>query len=413
MSYLPQLNISDFDYNLPKDRIAIYPTDKRNFSKLLFYDINSRQIIHKYFNDVIDLIPINSLVLRNSTKVISARILMQKPSGGKCELLLIEPLLPYQDPALVMTTKNHCQWNCIIGGKNVNVGLKLKCITSNKYNFTATVVDRESNYGKIEFNWDGDSSFAEVIKEVGKIPLPPYIDRDTETIDHDRYQTVYANIDGSIAAPTAGLHFTNEIFDLMKIKGIKLSDIILHVGPGTFLPVSNDDIREHNMHEELAIITKSTILAIKYNIENFQNIVAVGTTSVRTIETLYWLGQQLSIDKNYDLNNFLFEQETPYFISSKYDLISPLESIQRIIDYLEINNLEYLSGKTKLFIVPGYKFKFVNGIITNFHLPKSTLLLLISAFIGGNDWINIYQNALENDYRFLSYGDSSFLFNNI
>lgn len=413
MSYLPQINISDFDYYLTKDKIALFPTEKRDLSKLLFYNINNDTILHKQFNDITNLIPKKSLLILNSTKVISARIFMKKPSGGKCEILLIEPLLPNQDPALIMSSKEKCVWKCMIGGRNIKIDMTLSLLIDNKFNFSAIILEKEHNYAKIEFNWDNIFSFSEVISEIGKIPLPPYIDRESNQIDKDRYQTIYANFDGSIAAPTAGLHFTDEILKKLEKNNINIQNIILHVGPGTFVPVSNDDIRLHTMHEELAIINKSTILAIKYNLENNHSIITVGTTSVRTIETLYWLGFQLYINNDFNLQNFYFEQDIPYFLSSKYNLITPLESINVILNYMSEKNLNIIYGKTKLFIVPSYKFQFINGIITNFHLPKSTLLLLISAFLDKNKWLEIYENALKNDYRFLSYGDSSFLLKEI
>lgn len=413
MSYLPQINISDFDYYLPKDKIALFPTEKRDLSKLLFYNINNDTILHKQFNDITNLIPQKSLLILNSTKVISARIFMKKPSGGKCEILLIEPLLPNHDPALIMSSKEKCVWKCMIGGRNIKIDMKLSLLIDNKFNFSAIILEKEQNYAKIEFNWDFSYSFSEVISEIGKIPLPPYIDRDSNQNDKDRYQTIYANFDGSIAAPTAGLHFTNDIIKKLENNNINIKNIILHVGPGTFVPVSNDDIRLHTMHDELAIINKSTILAIKYNLENNHSIIAVGTTSVRTIETLFWLGFQLYLNNDFNLQNFYFEQDIPYFLSSKYNLISPLKSINVILNYMSEKNLNMIYGKTKLFIVPTYKFQFINGIITNFHLPKSTLLLLISAFLDENKWLKIYENALKNDYRFLSYGDSSFLLKEI
>ncbi len=407
---LPDINLLDFDYILPKEKIAEYPLSDRASSKLLYCSTGINHLEHYKFSDITELIPQNSLLIFNSTKVICARLKMQKPSGGKCELLLVDTLLPSADPTIVMSTKGKCTWQCIIGGRHVNEGLILTTSETTDVNLKAHIRKREYNYGVVDFEWNEDISFSELISRIGDIPLPPYIERSTEISDLERYQTVYAHAEGSVAAPTAGLHFTNEIIQAIKLKGICTTEVVLHVGPGTFLPISGNNIAEHNMHDELAVVDKSSILSITENLQNKKNIIAVGTTSVRTLESLYWLGVKLIINKSYDSNNFNLDQNEPYQFADIAKPISAVESYSAIIRYLNSHNLSQFSFRTKLFIVPSYGFKVINGLITNYHLPKSTLILLVAAFTGKDMWRKIYNTALDSNYRFLSYGDSSFLF---
>ncbi|MDT3738275.1 MAG: S-adenosylmethionine:tRNA ribosyltransferase-isomerase [Candidatus Kapabacteria bacterium] len=409
-SNIPDIFLSDYDYLLPKDKIAEYPLPDRSDSKLLFADLSLGEIGHHIFKEITDFIPKDSHLILNSTKVISARLNMMKPSGGKCELLLIDPVEPSKDPAIVMSAYGKCKWNCMIGGRKVVPGLELRLSEQDKYDFKALVVSRYQNYGEIEFSWQTSSSFSEVLSNTGDIPLPPYIERNTEESDKERYQTVYADIDGSVAAPTAGLHFTPDILNIIKNNGTNISELILHVGPGTFLPISSDSVREHEMHDEMIVITKETVESIIGSLRLNKNIIAVGTTSVRSLESLYWAGLKYILGFTDKLDNFSLQQDEPYQLSDKSLNIPALDSFNEILKYMNENNLNYITGRTKLFIMPVYDFKTINGIITNFHLPKSTLILLVAAFTGKEMWRRIYNEAADNNYRFLSYGDSSFLF---
>lgn len=407
--FLPNINLSDFDYILPKNKIAEYPLSKRSDSKLLYANVVTNEIKHHKFIDIVDLAPKNSHFIFNSTKVISARLRMIKPSGGKCELLLVDAIAPSNDPAIVMNAKYKCSWQCMIGGRNVNENLILTMADDNEFGLVAKVLSRKSNYGEIQFTWSKNCSFSELISSLGDIPLPPYIERSTEENDKDRYQTIYANQEGSVAAPTAGLHFTNEILEDIRNRDLKVSELTLHVGPGTFLPISHDNVTKHDMHDELIIVNKSTILAIIDSLDSNRNIIAVGTTSVRTLETLYWIGLKIFYQLFDDTSTLFLEQNEPYKYADISQKVTSHLAYKSLYNYLEDKNLNNISCRTKLFIMPGYEFRLVNAIITNFHLPKSTLILLIAAFTGKGMWEEIYNSALDNNYRFLSYGDSSFL----
>lgn len=410
MSIFSNINLEDYNYHLPNDKIADFPRNNRLDSKLLYSDLSNQSISHYTFSSLNELIPQNSLLILNSTKVIMARLYMKKPSGGKIELLLIEPLSPSIDPAIIMSNHEKCIWKCMIGGKKVKEGLTLEYLNDNIYDFKAEVLKKYDNYGEIQFTWNEKYSFSQILTELGKLPLPPYLEREAEESDKYRYQTVYAKSDGSVAAPTAGLHFTEELINSMKFKGIKFSQLILHVGPGTFLPVSSDNLSNHIMHEERCIISQSTILAIYENLKFNRNIIAVGTTSVRTLETIYWIGLKKYYGLIDSIDDFELFQTEPYELTEKFDVVNPLIIFELVSEFMEQENLPYISGKTSLFIVPGYNFKIINGLITNYHLPKSTLVLLVAALTSHKHWKDIYNSALDNDYKFLSYGDSSFLF---
>ncbi len=401
---LHEISLEDFDYRLDKDRIAFYPTEKRTDSRLLYYNGIEDKIHHKNFEDITDLIPPNSLLILNKTKVIQARMHFKKPSGGLIELLLVEPIFPSNDPVITLANRKNCIWECIIGGRKVNEGLVLTCDLPN-LSIKAEVISREINTGRIGFSWDDDRTFSEIIDAFGSMPLPPYIDREAGDEDKIRYQTVFAKDDGSIAAPTAGLHFTNEILGRIGESGTKITEVTLHVGPGTFLPVESDDINDHKMHSEQIYVSLETVQAIIDVLKSGNKLICVGTTSLRTIESLYWYGLKLlrlGISK-FDID---VEQWEAY---TETDEISPLLVMEKIEEYMIGMKIERISGRTRILIMPGYKFKLVNGLITNFHLPKSTLVLLVAAFIGKIQWKKIYEEALREKYRFLSYGDSNFL----
>jgi S-adenosylmethionine:tRNA ribosyltransferase-isomerase len=407
--YINSICISDFDYDLPKNQIAEYPMPNREDSKLLFVESSTGNMEHYNFSNIPDLLPKDSLLVLNVTKVISARLFMKKSTGGNAELLCVDPIYPSVDPQITMQAKGSCRWKCIIGGRKLIPGSTLTLRDDNSNDILkALIINRDENTAEIEFNWSPvNISFSEILSLYGVIPLPPYIKRNIEETDKNRYQTVFADYDGSVAAPTAGLHFTPNILEQIKSKNITTAEVTLHVGPGTFQPVETDFISEHKMHEERIIISKSVLLKLISQLSDSNSnkkIIATGTTSLRTLESLYWLGAQLNENDN-NINLHL-SQWTPY--NFKTD-ITAQNALQNIVDHLTINNMHYFVASTSLFIVPGYEFKIAGGLITNFHLPKSTLLLLVSAFVGGELWKVIYKNALDNNFRFLSYGDSSLL----
>lgn len=391
---LPNININDFDYDLPEDRIAKYPLGNRSKSKLLVANSPANTISHHTFEDVVDILPENTSLYINKTKVISGRFYMVKETGGKAELLLIEPIEPSNDPQIALQATGTAVWKAIIGGKRIKVGTILEDINGQ---ITAEVIEKEKNEVKVRLNWER-GTFSELLLNSGVLPLPPYLNRESEEADKESYQTVFAKDDGSIAAPTAGLHFTEEILTKLKQKGIKIRELTLHVGPGTFLPVSADNVSEHKMHSEMFSINKSLLLDLKQDISEDRNIVCVGTTSIRTLESLFWAGNNIEEFGETSLVN----QWSPYVGGT---VLSTSESLTNLIN---ATKGDVLQGKTELIIVPGYEFKFTDGLFTNYHVPKSTLLLLVSAFVG-DMWTDIYKSALDNNYRFLSYGDSSLL----
>jgi len=398
---IKKIQIEDYFYDLPNEKIAKYPLKKREDSKLLIY--KSGRISHKHFYDIPEILSKNDLVIFNSTKVIQARLLFHKKTGAKIEIFCLEPYEP-ADYEQIFQTKTKCKWKCNVGNSKKWKSGKLSfdyLINGKNLTLFAERISTDNNSQIIEFTWENsDFSFAEILENAGKTPIPPYLNRSSEESDKIRYQTVYSKQRGSVAAPTAGLHFTENLIKKLQDKGIDTSELILHVGAGTFKPVKSKTIDEHEMHTEHFIVTEDLI---KKLIQNENHIVSVGTTSVRTLESLYWLGVKL--EKNKELKKFHIFQWEVYDLPDTLNVISALKNI---LAYLNQNNFEYLEASTQIIIVPGYQFKIVNMLITNFHQPKSTLLLLIAAFIG-NNWKKIYDYALNNKFRFLSYGDSSFL----
>lgn len=384
---------------MPDSRIAKYPLEKRDDSKLLIWE--NGNISENVFSSIVDYLPELSQLIFNNTKVIHARLLFRKETGAKIELFCLEPVAPADYQVAFQQTKQ-VTWRCMVGNakkwKNEILSRNV-IINHQKILFQAKKIGQTGNTFFVEFNWDSGISFAEIIVHAGILPIPPYLNRETEESDETTYQTVYAKIDGSVAAPTAGLHFTDEVFSNLSEKNISTQEITLHVGAGTFQPVKSEEISGHNMHHEKVIFPKSIIQKF---IQNPENIIAVGTTSVRSIESLYWLGLQL---ENNTFNSGFHEvkQWEPYENES---LVTVHKALQNLIDYLEKSNEEELQFSTQIIIVPGYEFKLIRGIITNFHQPQSTLLLLIAAFLG-EDWEKVYDYALNNNFRFLSYGDSN------
>ncbi|MEO9482088.1 MAG: S-adenosylmethionine:tRNA ribosyltransferase-isomerase [Ekhidna sp.] len=382
------LKLDDFLYELPDEQIAKHPSKNRADSKLLHY--NRGDISHHEFKDIESLIPDQSLLVFNDTKVIPARIIMHKESGARIEIFLLEPLQPSTVHEEVMNAENSCTWRCMIGNAK-----KWRPNTSLHLSSLSLEAVRSSN-DTVTFKWATGCSFSDLLTEIGKIPLPPYIDREIEEADQERYQTVYSKMKGAVAAPTAGLHFTNEIIDQITSRGIHTDYLTLHVSAGTFQPIKSENIADHPMHNEQIWLTVQNI----ENLLNAKKVIAVGTTSMRTIESLYWYGVRLLNNKSH----FYIDKNDPY-IFKPVDKQDALEAVHGHMKKLEKDKI---GGQTEIFIYPGYEFQLCDGLVTNYHLPGSTLILLIASFIG-EDWRKVYDEALANNYRFLSYGDSSLL----
>ncbi len=396
--------IDEFDYSLPDERIAKYPLPQRDSSKLLVY--KGGQITESRFSSIAKFLPENALLVYNNTRVIQARLEFFKSTGARIEVFCLEPLTP-ADYAQSLGATSECTWKCMVGNlKKWKDGPLSKAITvsGEKCTFTAELLQSEGNTHTVRFSWDNtEIHFADILESAGELPIPPYLHRKTEESDLTAYQTVYSKIKGSVAAPTAGLHFTDDVFESLKPKKIHIDEVTLHVGAGTFQPVKTRDIAEHHMHTEVISVHRSTIVSLQ---KNLGNIIAVGTTSVRTLESLYHLTPNSSPRGEGNVN-LKIGQWAPYENPKE---ISAFDALQNLIDYLDANNMDTLHAETQIMIKPGYNFQIVNGMITNFHQPKSTLLLLVSAFTKGK-WKQIYNYALANDFRFLSYGDSSLLMN--
>ncbi len=402
----PKIKISDFTYNLPDERIAKYPLEKRDDSKLLIFKDNS--ISERKFSNLSEILPEGSLMVFNNTKVVPARLLFKKLSGAVIEIFCLEPVEP-NDYALSFSSNAECSWNVVIGNakkwKDGDVYFLCDQTHSRAYglNLRAELIYKGDNNGSVvKFKWETGVSFSEVLDICGRIPIPPYLKRDTEALDLERYQTLYAKIKGSVAAPTAGLHFTENVLDDIDKKRISRENVCLHVGAGTFVPVKSEYIANHKMHTEPFSVTKAFLEKL-YGLQPSQKVIAVGTTSTRCLESLYYLGVQCIERGRPDA----VSQWEPYVDTYNYSLT---ESVKALLDYMEANNLDVLTARTAIIIVPAYSFKVVDILVTNFHQPQSTLLLLISAFTGGDNWRSIYNYALDNGFRFLSYGDSSVLF---
>lgn len=392
------LNQKDYDYELPEERIAKYPLERRDASKLLVY--RHGEISDARFADIADLLPEGALLVRNNTKVIRARLKFAKATGAVIEIFCLEPLEPAEvEQAFV--ARGHAVWKCIVGNSKRWKEGKITCrIESSGLVISATRLSADGNTSVIRFDWEPqDETFAQVIEAAGVIPIPPYLNRDTEAIDDTRYQTVYSLHKGSVAAPTAGLHFTPEVLRRVEERGHEIVNVTLHVGAGTFKPVQTANVEDHVMHTEHIVVEADVIrrLAVRDG-----GIVAVGTTSVRTLESLYWLGVLILEGKSIDEGLLQWDA---YHLPQGY---TPRQALSALADYLDGHGLQELHSQTQIMIMPGYKFRLVDALITNFHQPHSTLLLLIGAFVG-MDWKKIYRHALDSGYRFLSYGDSSLL----
>lgn len=400
MSQLTPINLQDYVYDLPDERIAKYPLEERDLSKLLHYQ--QGQIHHRSFKDIVDLIPKGSTLAFNNTKVIPARMIFYKDTGAQIEIFLLKPVAPSNILSLVMQERVQVQWECMIGNfKKWKGGQILKRILEDGDKAVEVQVKVTDEASKtVRFSWQNpDYSFAEIVELAGKVPLPPYLNREPEAEDKPRYQTVYSEKDGAVAAPTAGLHFTPEILERLKDKEVKETFFTLHVSAGTFQPIKTENVIEHPMHSEQLVVP---IQSIKEVIEAKDKVIAVGTTSMRTLESLYWFGIRLLSGNEV----FAIDKLEPY--EQKGELPDRKAAFQAILDWMNSHKLSQIIGSTEIFIFPGYTFTVCDGLITNFHQPGSTLMLLVAALIG-EDWQNVYKSALANDYRFLSYGDSSLL----
>jgi S-adenosylmethionine:tRNA ribosyltransferase-isomerase len=398
------ISINDFDYDLPNERIALFPLENRDQSKLLIF--KDEEIKEDRFENILSHIPKESLLVFNNSKVINARIVFEKSTGSKIEIFCLEPAGDTHEYSSVMAEKGSSIWKCFIGGVSkwkTEYLEKSVFINGKEIVFKAKIMSNLSEGFIVKFEWNDNSiSFAEVLDKTGDVPLPPYIKRNTELADSSRYQTVYAQHDGSVAAPTAGLHFTEQILAQLNQHQIQQAFVTLHVGAGTFKPVKAETMQAHEMHSEWIDVDIQTIQKI---IDQKSLIIAVGTTSLRTLESLYWLGIKSLL--NPDLENLIIHQWDAYDLQAKD--ISKNEALEGLIKWMNKKGLIRIFTTTQLLITPGYSFKIVKSMVTNFHQPKSTLLLLVAAAIGST-WKSCYDYALQNDYRFLSYGDANLLF---
>ncbi len=401
-----ELSVHDFTYELPEQQIARYPLPERDSSRLLIYKQGALQ--ESIYRNIYQHLPPDSLLIFNNTKVVAARLLFQKPTGAVVEIFCLEPPPQYADMTTAMTQKGKVTWICLIGGASK---WKPGQILEKKMNWNGQEITLHARYlGKekdsfaIELSWSPEAlTFAEVLHVAGNIPLPPYIKREVEQADSDRYQTIYANTEGSVAAPTAGLHFTDALFEQLNGKHISREYVTLHVGAGTFKPVKSDTMGEHPMHAEFIDVNTSTIERILQYLD--KHITVVGTTSLRTIESLYWLGVKTVNQPDLALEDLVVHQWDPYELNG----IAARTALESLLQYMHAHKMDRLITKTSLLIAPGYTFQIPRALVTNFHQPQSTLLLLVAAFVG-NDWRKLYSYALENEFRFLSYGDGCLLF---
>ena len=397
------IRIQDYCYNLPPDRIAKYPLENRDSSKLLIY--KHREISESVYSSLDHYIPNGSVLFFNNTKVIPARLFFNTTDNKIIEIFCLEPISSNSDPYIELNKKASCKWKCIVGGaakwKDTHAALYHNQIT-----LKAEKIEKVNDAFIIQFTWEpSEKTFSEILEITGTIPIPPYLKRKTETIDVLRYQTIYAQNAGSVAAPTAGLHFTDSLLQKIKLKDCTIQSLTLHVGAGTFKPVKTSKMLEHQMHQEYIDVDLQILknLLASFN----QSIIAVGTTSLRTLESLYWIGLKLHKNNNLSQSELEVKQWEPY--ENENQLITKKDAIQAIINYLDKTKLNSLCAKTGILIAPGYNFKIVNALITNFHQPESTLILLVAALVG-QSWRTIYDYALEHNFRFLSYGDGSLLF---
>lgn len=397
-----EIHISEYNYELPDERIAKFPLAERDSSKLLVYRHGT--VGESVFHDLPSLLPLGALMVFNNTKVIQARLHFRKETGALIEVFLLEPAEP-SDYELMFQTTGRCSWLCLVGNlKKWREGTLSRTITIQKESIIVKAT-RRGEHGTsqwIDFEWSGERSFAEIIDAMGELPIPPYLNRETQESDKTTYQTVYSKIKGSVAAPTAGLHFTDRVLKDLDAHGIEREELTLHVGAGTFKPVKSDTIGQHEMHTEFVAVRRHTIERL---LAHEGHAIAVGTTSVRTLESLYYMGLKILASPDIKEEELHVNQWEPYEVEAHQDV---KEVLQALLDWMIRHELTVLHSSTQIIIAPGYDYKIVKMLVTNFHQPQSTLLLLVSAFVKG-DWHKIYDYALAHDFRFLSYGDSSLL----
>ena len=401
MKNIQEIAIAEYDYPLPDERIAKYPLAERDTSKLLLY--KGGEIIEENFANLPSFIPQGALMVFNNTRVIQARLRFRKETGAQIEVFCLEPEQPADYQQMFQETKE-CVWQCLVGNSSRwKSGVLSQVINIGGVDVTLSV-ERVSSaaVNLVRFFWDGGFTFAELLEAAGELPIPPYLNRKTEESDMSTYQTVYSKVKGSVAAPTAGLHFTPAVLSALDAAGVQRGEVTLHVGAGTFKPVKSELIADHEMHEEYIEVQRSLIEGI---VAAGGTAVAVGTTSVRTLESLYFLGEKVSENPAIEESELCVGQWEPY---NREHTLSTVEALTALLQWLDAKGLDRVHSHTRIMIAPGYTFRIVKAIVTNFHQPKSTLLLLVSAFIGG-DWRRVYDYALENGFRFLSYGDSSLL----
>ena len=400
------LKQEDFDYTLPESQIAQYPLKERDQAKMLVYDQGS--IHHSRFTELPDWLPESSLMVFNDTKVFHARLLFQRETGASIEIFCLEPAEKHREINLVMWDQQSTTWHCMV--RNLKkwpegeVLTRETRINNRKVTLKAELVEKGGEENTVRFQWKPKQfSFATLLEHLGEVPLPPYIDREPEAQDHEAYQTVFAERAGAVAAPTAGLHFTEALLDALRDKGIQEDFLTLHVSAGTFKPVESDNIPEHSMHAEQVLVRWENLVNLKHA---EGPIIPVGTTSLRAMESIYWYGVKLLLTEGG--REFFIPKLMPYDFNSE-ELPSTQEALDAVLNEMERRGNHQIAGTTEIFIMPSYQFKLAHGLITNYHMPKSTLIMLVAAFIG-KDWQKVYQEALQNNYRFLSYGDGSLLF---
>lgn len=404
------LQIKDFTYDLPDGKIARYPLPQRDSSKLLVY--RKGIITADIYRHIDQYLPEQTLLVFNQTRVIHARLLFQKPTGGKIEAFCLEPDERYPDVQTAMLQSGEVYWKCLIGGaakwKSGQVlQLEAELSENRKLVMYASLEAKEKGVFILKLSWNADLTFAEALQYAGHVPLPPYLNREDEQSDKDRYQTIFAREEGSVAAPTAALHFTEEIITALSRKEIDTAFVTLHVGAGTFKPVKSETMQDHDMHAEWIEVTPAFLQRIMSQFRTGERVVAVGTTSARTLESLYWIGVRLLRGELTDVAGITVPQWYPYEQDTD---IPATEAFAALLHYLDIHKLQRLITRTQIIIAPGYRFRVVHGLVTNFHQPQSTLLLLVSAIVG-QEWRTIYNHALQHDFRFLSFGDGCLLWN--
>jgi S-adenosylmethionine:tRNA ribosyltransferase-isomerase len=402
---VPLLSLADYTYDLPDDRIAQHPLAERDASKLLVADVSTGIIQHEVFRDVAAMLPPKSLIIANRSRVIAARLPMQKPTGGNVEVLLSKPVAPSADPAIALAATSPTRWEALASGRNVVPGTVLRHVSMP---LTATIVERNGADAVVEVAWEGNTTMAEMLDAAGVLPLPPYMRREATKEDCERYQTVYATEQGSVAAPTAGLHFTEAVRTSLKARGVAWSEVTLHVGLGTFKPVDVEDARNHVMHAERIAVTRQTVDAIlQQHASPRPWITVVGTTSMRTLESWYAVGCALALGRDVG-DSIVIDQWAAYDPEARS--VSCLDAFSAIADTMDTRQLDTIWAETHLMLAPGAHIGVCDALITNFHQPNSTLLLLVAAFCNGALWKDAYRQALDHGYRFLSYGDATIFF---